>query len=188
MKNVLKTLVPVLIVVVFFSCRSEEFDPKSGLMIQLDIQQDIINSNATKANETFEKTYSFSLRDTFKKRYNIDPEKLDSFFVNALVVTFNQDRCKQLQTYEVSTEVPVLGSYTVKDICDLSLISGSPAIIAFTANSPLPFAQQVLKTNFADAVKKGQLFTIKFQATAKEDFANGFGVSITLATRANYKP
>ncbi|MBL7814162.1 MAG: hypothetical protein JNL70_04075 [Saprospiraceae bacterium] len=188
MKNLLKILLLTFIATSLFSCRSEEFDPKSGLMIQLDIQAEIINSNPMKANEAFEKTYAINLRDTFAKRYNIDPDKLDSFFVNTLIVSFNQDRCKQLKTYEVNTDLPVVGNYSVKDVCDLTLISGKPAVVEISANSNLPFAKDVLKTNFADAIKKGQPFNVKFKAIAKEDFASGFGLSIILATRANYKP
>jgi hypothetical protein len=183
------SIIPILCALLALSaCRSTEFNPQNGVRVQLDIQAEIIKSDSSKAGKLFEKTYVLSLRDTFVKRYNIDPAKLDSFYVNSLTVSFNQDRCKQLQTYEVSSTFPVIGPYTIKDVCDLTLIGGRPSIISFNANQSTPFSQQLITTNFAKDLKQGSPINLRFKMIPKQDFAEAFGVIILISTRATYRP
>jgi hypothetical protein len=186
-----KLLNPCILFIVFLAitaCRSNEFDPVNGVRVQLDIQAEVLKSNASKTGEVFERTYTLNLRDTFVKRYNIDPTKLDSFMVNYVSVAFNQDRCKKLQTYELKTTFPIIGPFGVKDLCDFTLIGGKPAAIALGAGQSSPFSNLLSTTNFASSVKNGTPITLDFKMIPKEDFPEGFGVIIILSTRATYRP
>lgn len=188
MKKLLNPCILLLIFLALTACRSTEFNPLNGVRVQLDIQAEVLKSNASKTGELYQRTYTLNLRDTFVKRYNIDPSKLDSFIVNSLSVGFNQDRCKKLQTYELKAGFPVIGNFGVKDLCDFTLVSGNPAIMAFGPNQNSPFSNLLLSTNFANSVKNGTPITLDFKMIPKEDFPDGFGLIIILSTRATYRP
>jgi hypothetical protein len=197
MKTLLKFCLPFFILFIFAGCRSIEFDPAKGIFIQMDLQFQIIDSKASQAGVTFEKTYSLNLRDTFAKRYNIDPAKLDSIYVNYLDIGFNQDRCNDLQDYEIRTTFPSIGNLAIgKSIlgCDLTTISGKSTILTLRKGVTWPdpilnfYAKQLVKTNYAPAIKSAEPWDITFKMTPKVNFDKAMGVSIELSTRAYYKP
>ena len=49
MKSLMKISLVCWALLALAGCRSEDFDPKSGLKIQLDLQIQLINSNPSKA-------------------------------------------------------------------------------------------------------------------------------------------
>jgi hypothetical protein len=188
MKKILNPFILLISFLAITACRSTEFNPLNGVRVQLDIQAEVLKSNASKTGELYERTYTLNLRDTFVKRYNIDPSKLDSFQVNALSVGFNQDRCKKLQTYELKTTFPIIGPFTVKDSCNFTFVSGNPAVVSFGQGQNSPFSNLLLTTNFANSLKNGTPITLDFKMIPKEDFPEGFGLIVILSTRATYRP
>ena len=193
MKNALFSTF-VLVALLFVSgCRSEQFDPNTGIKIQMDVQAEAINSNATKAGETFDFTRNLNLRDTFSKRYNIDPQKLLTFFVEAVTVVLNKDNCDKLSSYEVNLSMPGLTPVSVSKAsvgCNLpKYLSLYPTVLAIDKTTANPLFKPVVTTDFADQIKTGKLFATQFKMTAGQDIVAGdMGVLIILKTTATYKP
>ncbi len=194
MKKLLNFSLLLVLFCALFGCRSKEFDPIKGVYIQLDLSYDILLTNGMKKDEAFDRTRSFNLRDTFVARYNIDPNKLDSFFVNELYVTFDgQGNCKKLKSYEVTATLPIIGptTYTRNNPatqCDLPSYVGKPAVINWNGASTEFIAKTVLKTNFAPDIKAGKFFDFNLKMVAAEPIDAGVGATIQLKTRAVYKP
>lgn len=164
------------------TCRSDEFDPKKGLFINLDLNAETVNANPTKAGAIFSKTYSFDLSKEFKTRYNIDPSELEEFYVNTCVATFNQSNCLKLKSYSLVATFPEIGSKTSSNDCS------SATILSITPSNSDAFSKAALSTNFAPAIKAGKPITVTFSMEAKEDIPGGFGAGAILSTRAIYKP
>jgi hypothetical protein len=191
MKNLIKCC-GLLLFLAFSSCRSEIYDPAKGIYIQFDFQVEMINANPTKKGEIFERTKIINWRDTFRNRYNIDPDKLDSFYVSYVKVEFNQDNCKKLDSYSFTTEYPVVGTLTLPlsaaTQCDLTTILGKPTVVELSASKSDFFSQTLVKTNLAKYIKAGTNIPMTFRMVAKEDITDPFGVLILLQSRAYYKP
>ena len=174
-------------------CRSKDFDPNLGIFIQMDIQAEAINANATKNGESFDFTRNMNLRDTFRNRYNIDPDKLETFFVEAVTVTLNKDNCNKLSSYEVTLSMPGLTSFTFNKAqlgCSLPLyLSLYPTLFSVDKATVNPLFKPIVTTDYAASIKAGKFFSTRFKMTAGADLAAGdAGVLIILKTRATYKP
>lgn len=174
-------------------CRTKDFDPNLGIYIQMDIQAEAINANATKSGESFDFTRNMNLRDTFKNRYNIDPDKLETFFVEAVTVALNKDNCDKLSAYEITLTMPGLTSYTFNKAqlgCSLpKYLSLYPTIFSVDKSTTNPLFTPIVTTNYAASIKGGKFFSTRFKMTAGQDLAAGdSGVLIILKTRATYKP
>jgi dipeptidyl aminopeptidase/acylaminoacyl peptidase len=193
MKNLIKCC-GLLLFLAFSSCRSENYDPVKGIKIQYDLQVELISTNAMTKGQVFERTKSINLRDTFKNRYNIDPDQLDSFFVSYLLVWFNQDNCKLLDSYSFTTEYPVVGRLTLplaipgQDKCDLPIVSGNPAIVELSTSKSDFFSQTLVKTNLASYIKAGYAIPVSLRMVARDPIPEGFGAVVQIRSRAYYKP
>jgi hypothetical protein len=203
MKPFMKGVLFLVVLSTFSACRSKEFDPATGLTIQIDVQSQFISSNASKAGVPYEKTFLLNLRDTFEKRYNINADNLETFVVDTVLVFLNQDRCNDLQSYSVSTTLPVISNYTVNKTINgcTSLSSYSylglnlPAFVNLrrgksngASPTDIAFATELFQTDFAASIKQSKPFEITFKMTPKVDFDKAAGVIITLSSRATYKP
>jgi hypothetical protein len=197
MKTLMKGVFFLLLLSTISACRSKEFDPATGLTIQIDVQSQFISSNASKAGVPYKKTFLLNLRDTFEKRYNINADNLETFVVDTVRVFLNQDRCNDLQSYSVSTTLPVISNYTVNKTVNgcTSLSSYSylglnlPAFVnLIRGKSNGAFATELFQADFAASIKQSKPFEITFEMTPKVDFDNAAGVFITLSSRATYKP
>jgi hypothetical protein len=191
MKNLIKCC-GLLLFLAFSSCRSEDYDPAKGIYIQFDLQVELINNNAMKKGEVFERTKSINLRDTFKNRYNINPDKLDSFFVSYVLVSFNQDSCNKLDSYSFTTEYPVVGRLTLPlsaaTQCDLTTILGKPSVVELSATKSDFYSQTLVRTNLASYIKAGYAIPVSLRMVAKDAIGEGLGMFIRIDSRAYYKP
>jgi hypothetical protein len=191
MKNLIKCC-GLLLFLAFSSCRSEIYDPAKGIYIQFDLQVELINNNAMKKGEVFERTKSINLRDTFKNRYNINPDKLDSFFVSYVLVSFNQDSCNKLDSYSFTTEYPVVGRLTLPlsaaTQCDLTTILGKPSVVELSATKSDFYSQTLVRTNLASYIKAGYAIPVSLRMVAKDAIGEGLGMFIRIDSRAYYKP
>jgi hypothetical protein len=191
MKNLIKCC-GLLLFLAFSSCRSENYDPVKGIKIQYDLQVELISTNAMTKGQVFERTKSINLRDTFKNRYNIDPDQLDSFFVSYLLVVFNQDNCQKLESYSFTTEYPVVGRLTLPlsaaTQCDLTTVLGKPAIVELSASKSDFFSQTLVKTNLAKYIKEGYAIPVSLRMVAKDPIPEGYGAIVQINSRAYYKP
>jgi hypothetical protein len=191
MKNLIKCC-GLLLFLAFSSCRSEDYDTAKGIYIQFDLQVELINNNAMKKGEVFERTKSINLRDTFKNRYNINPDKLDSFFVSYVLVSFNQDSCNKLDSYSFTTEYPVVGRLTLPlsaaTQCDLTTILGKPSVVELSATKSDFYSQTLVRTNLASYIKAGYAIPVSLRMVAKDAIGEGLGMFIRIDSRAYYKP
>jgi hypothetical protein len=193
MKTLMKGVFFLLLLSTISACRSKEFDPATGIVVQLDVQAELFASNASKLGETFEKSYTYDLRAEFKNRYNIDLDTVEAesfiFKITELDATFDQDRCKDID-YTITTDVPIIGTKAFSNLCDGTLIGGKPAALRLNATTAavLPYGKLLLDTNFGPAILKGGKLIVTFKMKPKVDFATGLGGSVYLYSTATFKP
>ena len=173
-------------------CRSSDFS-NPVITIQFDLQTQAVNPNATKSGESFDFTRDINLRDTFVKRYNIDPDKLETFVVESLIVAFNKDNCDKLSTYEISVSMPGLTPFSFpKSIIGCSLpkyLSQYPTILTVDKATTNLLLKPIVTTDYANSIKAGNCLLTRFKMTAGQDIAAGeSGILIYLSTKATYRP
>jgi hypothetical protein len=158
--------------------RSDEFDPSTGLTIELTVTKESRNTNPTKATDPpYSKTFEVKLGDEFKAQSKIDPSKLTTMFVTDFTVEFDKANCANLETYSIVVNFPDIGSETNSD-CNSALDF---------ASSSTPFGKKVLANNFAQAIKDNKPISVTFTMKAKKDIPSA-GASIVIQTKATYKP
>ena len=189
-----KTLLLTLAFITLYGCT--KIERSDEVWIQTDIQFDYAASNPMAANETWENTTEFNMKDELKTRYGIDLDESEllSFQVLGAVVLINSSRCQQLSKISTVFDFPELDPFarekTGQDLIDecTQNMEGFK-IISFDENSTDADVQEILATDFAAAINRGENLKMKYSMTAAEAFnSQESAISLILKTKTKYLP
>jgi hypothetical protein len=185
MKNIIAS--GVLILLALMTMSTHKCNKNHIIKVDLKTVAESVNANATKAGETFEKTYTFKAGDEFKRKFGISPDAIMKFSVESFAVSFSQERCNDLASYSVVAQFPQLKPITVTNKCTFPSFNGSPAIIGFKRfNTQDPLYISVLDTDFALSIRQNKDIVITFKMVAHKDIPAGFGVVAALQATIEY--
>ena len=187
MKNLFSSSLLILMALITMSNHKCPKSKGHTIVVALKSVAQSVNANATKAGETFEKTYTFKSGEEFQKRFGVSSSAIMSFTVESFSVAFSQERCSDLASYSVIAQFPKLKPITKSNTCTFPSFNGKPALVGFKRfNTQDPLAISVLDTNFALSIKNNEDIVITFKMVAAKDIPAGFGVSAELQANIEY--
>jgi hypothetical protein len=187
MKNLFSSSILILCAVLTMSNHQCSKTSEHTVGVSLTTIAEVINGNATKAGEVFEKTYTFKTGEEFQKKFGVSPADITTFSVESFNISFNEERCKDLESYTVDAQFAQIATITVSNTCTLPSFNGKPAIIGFKRfNTQDTRAIKILDTNFASYIKANKDIVIKVKMVAAKDLPAGFGLKAELQARIEY--